>query len=36
VRARTALEIAEVANVATSFPNFVASAHAAGLAVEAL
>jgi 3-phosphoshikimate 1-carboxyvinyltransferase len=36
VRARPALEIADVANVATSFPNFVASAHAAGLAVEAL
>jgi 3-phosphoshikimate 1-carboxyvinyltransferase len=36
LRARTPLEIANVANVATSFPNFVAAAHAAGLAVEAL
>jgi 3-phosphoshikimate 1-carboxyvinyltransferase len=36
LRARTPLEIAHVANVATSFPNFVAAAHAAGLALEAL
>jgi 3-phosphoshikimate 1-carboxyvinyltransferase len=36
LRARAAIEIADVANVATSFPGFVASARAVGLAVEAL
>jgi 3-phosphoshikimate 1-carboxyvinyltransferase len=36
LRARAAIEIADVANVATSFPGFVASARLVGLAVEAL
>jgi 3-phosphoshikimate 1-carboxyvinyltransferase len=36
LRARTPLEIADVANVATSFPNFVAAARGAGLGLEAL
>ena len=36
LRARTPIEIRDVANVATSFPGFVATARAAGLGVEAL
>jgi len=36
LRARAPLEIADVANVATSFPNFVAAARSAGLGLEAL
>jgi 3-phosphoshikimate 1-carboxyvinyltransferase len=36
LRARAAIEIADVANVATSFPGFVASARIVGLAVEQL
>jgi 3-phosphoshikimate 1-carboxyvinyltransferase len=34
LRARAPLEIADVANVATSFPGFTATARAAGLAIE--
>jgi len=36
LRARAPLEILDVANVATSFPGFEATARAAGLAVETL
>jgi 3-phosphoshikimate 1-carboxyvinyltransferase len=36
LRARAPIEIADVANVATSFPGFTAAARAAGLAIEAL
>lgn len=36
LRARAAIEILDVANVATSFPGFVESARSVGLAVEAL
>lgn len=36
LRARAAIEILDVANVATSFPGFVQSARSVGLAVEAL
>jgi 5-enolpyruvylshikimate-3-phosphate synthase len=36
LRARAAVEIADVANVATSFPGFVDTARGAGLTVEAL
>jgi 3-phosphoshikimate 1-carboxyvinyltransferase len=36
LRSRAAIEIEDVANVATSFPGFVASARSVGLAVEAL
>jgi 3-phosphoshikimate 1-carboxyvinyltransferase len=36
LRARAPIEIQDVANVATSFPGFVGTARAAGLAVEAL
>ena len=36
LRARTPIEIRDVANVATSFPGFVATARAAGLGLEAL
>jgi 3-phosphoshikimate 1-carboxyvinyltransferase len=36
LRAHAAIEIEDVANVATSFPGFVASARMVGLAVEAL
>ena len=36
LRARAPIEIRDVANVATSFPGFVATARAAGLGVEAL
>jgi 3-phosphoshikimate 1-carboxyvinyltransferase len=36
LRARAPLEIADVANVATSFPGFVSSARRAGLHIEAL
>jgi len=36
LRARAAIEIADVANVATSFPQFERTACAAGLAVEVL
>jgi 3-phosphoshikimate 1-carboxyvinyltransferase len=36
LRARAALEITDVANVATSFPGFVETARAAGLMVQAL
>ena len=36
LRARAPIEIGDVANVATSFPGFVATARAAGLGVEAL
>jgi 3-phosphoshikimate 1-carboxyvinyltransferase len=36
LRARAPVEIADVANVATSFPGFVATAGAAGLAIETL
>jgi 3-phosphoshikimate 1-carboxyvinyltransferase len=36
LRARGPLEIHDVANVATSFPGFLATARAAGLAIEAL
>ena len=36
LRSRAAIEIEDVANVATSFPGFVASARRVGLAVEAL
>src|SRR6266404_6045385 len=36
LRARTPIEIRDVANVATSFPGFAGTARAAGLAVEAL
>jgi 3-phosphoshikimate 1-carboxyvinyltransferase len=36
LRARAPLTILDVANVATSFPGFVATARAAGLAVETL
>ena len=36
LRARAPIEIRDVANVATSFPGFVGTARAAGLAVEAL
>lgn len=35
-RARAPIEIRDVANVATSFPDFVATARGAGLAVEAV
>jgi 3-phosphoshikimate 1-carboxyvinyltransferase len=35
LKARTAIEIRDVANVATSFPGFVASARAAGLQIDA-
>lgn len=34
VRARAAIEIADVANVATSFPGFVGAARSVGLALE--
>ena len=34
VRARAPIEIHDVASVGTSFPNFVASAHAIGLRIE--
>jgi 3-phosphoshikimate 1-carboxyvinyltransferase len=34
VRARAPLEILDVANVATSYPGFAASARQAGLAIE--
>jgi 3-phosphoshikimate 1-carboxyvinyltransferase len=36
LRARAAIEILDVANVATSFPGFVESARSVGLAVAAL
>jgi 3-phosphoshikimate 1-carboxyvinyltransferase len=36
LRARAPLEIADVANVATSFPGFVSTARRAGLRIEAL
>ncbi|HXW75602.1 MAG TPA: 3-phosphoshikimate 1-carboxyvinyltransferase [Steroidobacteraceae bacterium] len=36
LRARAAIEIADVANVATSFPRFERTARAAGLALEVL
>jgi 3-phosphoshikimate 1-carboxyvinyltransferase len=36
LRARAPIEIADVANVATSFPGFTATARAAGLAIGAL
>ncbi|GAC1458201.1 MAG: 3-phosphoshikimate 1-carboxyvinyltransferase [Steroidobacteraceae bacterium] len=36
LRARAAIQIEDVANVATSFPGFAASARRVGLAVEAL
>jgi len=36
LRARAPIEIEDVANVATSFPGFVASARSVGLAVDAL
>jgi 3-phosphoshikimate 1-carboxyvinyltransferase len=36
LRARAPIEIADVANVATSFPDFVAAARSVGLAIEAL
>jgi 3-phosphoshikimate 1-carboxyvinyltransferase len=36
LRARAPIEIADVANVATSFPGFTATARAAGLAIEDL
>jgi 3-phosphoshikimate 1-carboxyvinyltransferase len=36
LRARSPIEIADVANVATSFPGFTATARAAGLAIAAL
>ncbi len=36
LRARAPIEIADVANVATSFPGFTAAARAAGLAIAAL
>jgi 3-phosphoshikimate 1-carboxyvinyltransferase len=36
LRARAAISILDTANVATSFPGFVASARAVGLAVESL
>jgi 3-phosphoshikimate 1-carboxyvinyltransferase len=35
LKARSAIEILDVANVATSFPGFVASARAAGLQIDA-
>ena len=35
LKARSAIEIRDVANVATSFPGFVASARAAGLQIDA-
>jgi 3-phosphoshikimate 1-carboxyvinyltransferase len=36
LRARAPIEIADVANVATSFPGFAAAARSVGLAIEAL
>jgi len=36
LRARTAIEITDVANVATSFPQFERTARAAGIVIEAL
>jgi 3-phosphoshikimate 1-carboxyvinyltransferase len=36
LRARAPIEIADVANVATSFPGFVPAARAAGLEIEAM
>jgi 3-phosphoshikimate 1-carboxyvinyltransferase len=35
LKARAPIEILDVANVATSFPSFVATARAAGLHIEA-
>jgi 3-phosphoshikimate 1-carboxyvinyltransferase len=35
LKARAPIEILDVANVATSFPGFVATARAAGLRIEA-
>jgi 3-phosphoshikimate 1-carboxyvinyltransferase len=34
LRAKSAIEIADVANVATSFPGFVETAAAAGISVQ--